>query len=122
MASYSFFLKLAAWRKSTQSPARGSLRQSRADRIAQRPVLLQVEERRLRPVVRKGVCCAHRFRLVCIARVDVRVQGGLEVAEDGVVDTQRPGGREHRIAEPAQVGQEPVALGLSLIHISEPTR
>ena len=50
-------------------------------------------------------------RLVGIARVDVRVQRRLEIAEDGVVDPQRPGRREHGIAEPAEVRQEPVALG-----------
>src|SRR5678816_801498 len=100
MASYSFFLKLAAWRKSTQSPARGSLRQSRADRIAQRPVLLQVEERRLRPVVRKGVCCAHPWVGGCVAGGVVGGWGGLEVAEDGVVNTQPPGAGGPRIDWP----------------------
>ena len=38
------------------------------------------------------------------------MQRRLEIAEDGVVDAQRPGRREHGFAEPAEVRQEPVAL------------
>ncbi len=65
-----------------------------------------VEARRGRPVVRPGMRRAQRLGLVRVARDHVRVQRGLEVAEQRVVDAQGTGRLEHRLAEPRDVGQE----------------
>ncbi len=80
------------------------------DAVLQVAVQVRVERGRGLPVVGPGLRGAEPLRLVVEARDDVRVQRGIQVAEDRVVDAHRARDREHRVAQRRHVGQESGAL------------
>src|SRR5262245_37342032 len=78
----------------------------------------QVERWSRRPVIRPWIGRPELLRLIGIARVHVRVQRRLEIAEDCVVDAQCTCCHQDCLPEPAKVAEKEVArAGLEGIEI-----